>query len=326
MLTDKEKLVLEEIKKNPLIRQEELSDKLSISRLAIATHISNLQKKGFIIWRGYFLNYPSNISIIGGINLAFIGKSNEKFENLRNNLGTFNISIKGTTYNIFSFLSKLEKDINYISFIGDDFYGDEIKKIIKKYKINSIELFKVYGQRTSLYTSLESKDSQSIGTILSMELFDNITLNEFQNILPKIRNSSILYMDANYPIEIINEVANLNKNKYMIYNNITTLQTYKQSEIKFKYNFLCTSLKEANKMFDKKLKTELELYDFLKENNVEAGMIYSKEKVLIFEDSSKFELDTTNIREYYISKIIYLKKNKKNILKEEFKYAKNKTI
>lgn len=45
MLTDKEKLVLEEIKKNPLIRQEELSDKLSISRLAIATHISNLQKK-----------------------------------------------------------------------------------------------------------------------------------------------------------------------------------------------------------------------------------------------------------------------------------------
>ena len=45
MLTDKEKLVLEEIKKNPLIRQEELSDKLSISRLAIATHKQPSKKR-----------------------------------------------------------------------------------------------------------------------------------------------------------------------------------------------------------------------------------------------------------------------------------------
>lgn len=318
MLTDKEKLIIKEIEENPLIKQEELAIKLAISRIAVAAHISNLQKKGFIVGRGYFLKYPSTVSVVGGINLAFIGISIEKFEGSKNNLGRFETSIKGTAYNIFNTLSKWDNEVNYISFTGDDFYGDEITNLLKKNKVENIELFRIKGLRTGIYTSLESSNSEFIGAILSMELFDNLSLNEFKNIIPKIQNSSILYIDTNYPIQIVNEVANLNSNNYVIYNTITSLKTYRENEMKFRYDFLCTSVNEVNKMFDQEHKTEEETYNFLKKQGIENGMIYSKEKTIIFDNEIKFNLKTEFLREYYISKVIYLKKANKILSKEKF--------
>ena len=56
MLTEREKEILKVIKENPLVSQEEIAKKLSITRSSIAVHISNIMKKGYIIGKGYLIN------------------------------------------------------------------------------------------------------------------------------------------------------------------------------------------------------------------------------------------------------------------------------
>ena len=54
-MTQRERQLLEWIRENPLISQQELADKAGITRSSAAVHISNLMKKGYIAGRGYLL-------------------------------------------------------------------------------------------------------------------------------------------------------------------------------------------------------------------------------------------------------------------------------
>jgi pseudouridine kinase len=64
-ITEREQEILKILKKDPMIAQEELAEKLGISRSAAAVHISNLIKKGFILGRGYVFNESAGVAVIG---------------------------------------------------------------------------------------------------------------------------------------------------------------------------------------------------------------------------------------------------------------------
>lgn len=66
-ITEREQEVLKILKKDPMIAQEELAEKLGISRSAAAVHISNLIKKGFILGRGYVFNESAGVAVIGPV-------------------------------------------------------------------------------------------------------------------------------------------------------------------------------------------------------------------------------------------------------------------
>lgn len=46
-MTDREKEILDLIKKNPMISQKEIAQRLSITRSSVGVHITNLTKKGY---------------------------------------------------------------------------------------------------------------------------------------------------------------------------------------------------------------------------------------------------------------------------------------
>ena len=52
-MTQRERQLLEWIRENPMISQQELADKAGITRSSVAVHISNLIKKGCITGKGY---------------------------------------------------------------------------------------------------------------------------------------------------------------------------------------------------------------------------------------------------------------------------------
>ena len=45
LMTDREQEILEIIKENPMVSQQELADILNITRSSVAVHITNLMKK-----------------------------------------------------------------------------------------------------------------------------------------------------------------------------------------------------------------------------------------------------------------------------------------
>ena len=55
-MTQRERQLLEWIRENPMISQQELADKAGITRSSVAVHISNLMKKGYITGKGYIIN------------------------------------------------------------------------------------------------------------------------------------------------------------------------------------------------------------------------------------------------------------------------------
>lgn len=55
-MTNREKQILQLLRNNVLIQQQEIAEVLGISRSAVAGHIMNLISKGYIKGRGYILS------------------------------------------------------------------------------------------------------------------------------------------------------------------------------------------------------------------------------------------------------------------------------
>ena len=62
-MTQRERQLLEWIRENPMISQQELAEKAGITRSSAAVHISSLMKKGYIAGRGYLLRTDPYIYI-----------------------------------------------------------------------------------------------------------------------------------------------------------------------------------------------------------------------------------------------------------------------
>ena len=75
MMTRREQEILEIIKEKPTIEQSELAAMLGITRSSVAVHIANLQKKGYILGRGYIVNNGDYIVGIGAANVDVHGLS-----------------------------------------------------------------------------------------------------------------------------------------------------------------------------------------------------------------------------------------------------------
>ena len=55
-MTQREQQILDWIRENPRISQQELAERAGITRSSVAVHISNLAKKGYILGKGYVLS------------------------------------------------------------------------------------------------------------------------------------------------------------------------------------------------------------------------------------------------------------------------------
>lgn len=54
-ITEREQEILALLRQDPMIAQQELADRLGISRSALASHISSLMRQGYVQGRGYVL-------------------------------------------------------------------------------------------------------------------------------------------------------------------------------------------------------------------------------------------------------------------------------
>ena len=60
-----------------MIAQQELADRLGISRSALASHISSLMRQGYVQGRGYVLREGPYAVVIGGANMDICGCSHD---------------------------------------------------------------------------------------------------------------------------------------------------------------------------------------------------------------------------------------------------------
>lgn len=192
-MTQREREIYEIIRAMPMIEQSEIAQKLNITRSSVAVHITNLQKKGYILGRGYLLKEQDYIMGIGAANVD-IHVAKAKASVLRDsNPGNMNSSAGGVTRNVSENLARLGAPVKLITALGDDIYADQIRNECTAAGIDFFHSMVVEKHPSSTYFNFDEKwryvfiamSDMSVLQQMNMEFLNqNPVLLAEQNILP----------------------------------------------------------------------------------------------------------------------------------------------
>lgn len=287
-MTNREREILKLIEKNPLISQNELADILGVSRAAVATHIHNLFKKGYIKGRGYLLNKEKIVSVIGAVNIDVIGVVNKKIHLNNSNPGKIKYYLGGVGRNVALALTKLNISNHFLSVYGNDAYGEAF---IKDSNLNNLDIECceiIYEDNTSSYLHVENKNENMKFGIDDMDITKNITPTFINRYLDRINNSSYCILDDSLSKETIEYICDyvtsplivksvsLNKIE-RIFNVIEKIETLiiNIEELKLimaYYDEPYHNLEEAGKFINKKYVKNLIVF------SIRDGLFYSSTK------------------------------------------------
>ena len=228
-MTEREKEILNEIRKNPLISQKELGEKLNITRTSVAVHIGNLIKKGHIKGKGYVLKEENYVTVIGGSNVDIQGFPNETLVMRDSNPGKVKMSLGGVGRNIAENLAKLSVKTKLVSAIGDDLYGEKILTECRLVGIDMDDTLVLKNFKSSTYLSVLDDRGDMVVALSDMDIIDNMTVDFIMDKQHTIKNSRVVVIDTNIPREVIENIVYNNKDQVIF---LDTVSSKKAEKIK----------------------------------------------------------------------------------------------
>lgn len=262
-MTKKEKIIYEIIRVNPYIQQEELAKMLNSSRSSVATHILNLQRKGYILGRAYITNeekYSHSILVIGGSNMDIQGKPSDTFNLNDSNPGEIVVCEGGVGRNIADNVSHLCNNVKFITAIGDDNFSNDILSNLLQKGINVSDIYRAKDTKISTYLSILDDHHEMIAAISDMDLIENITADYLSKIKQRILNYKVVILDTNLSTEALSYItSNLNHQSYSIVDLVSTKKATKIIDILDKLHTIKANKLEAEKITGFKIKKEKDL-------------------------------------------------------------------
>ena len=202
-MTNREREILKHIQENPLISQNELADKLSITRSSVAVHIANLMKKGLIKGKGYIISDNQYVSIIGACNIDVAGIPFNKLIDKDSNPGRVSFSMGGVSRNIAENLRRLNVNVELLTIFADDVYGDSLKKNCMDLGIRIGNSASIHNATTATYVYIADSDKDMKLAISDMEIYKNITPDLLESRKECIEQSKAIVIDTCLELETI---------------------------------------------------------------------------------------------------------------------------
>ena len=172
-MTDREQALIHLIRSNPFMSQQEMAEKLDMSRPALANLISGLVKQRKIIGRAYILPEENSIVCIGGANI------DRKFH-IRGpvQFGTSNPvssmhSIGGVARNIAENLGRLSHSVSLITTAGKDTDWQAIETASEAF-INLKEVEILQGFSTGSYSAVMDESGELILATANMDVYEEL--------------------------------------------------------------------------------------------------------------------------------------------------------
>ena len=230
-MTLREKEILQILKNNPMISQQEIADMLDISRASVAVHITNLMKKGQILGKGYILRKENYVTVIGGSNMDIQGFPNNPLVMYDSNPGKVDISMGGVGRNIAENLSRLNVNTKLISAIGNDLYGNTILSECKNLNIDINDCLVSDEYSTSIYVSIlnNSKDMQL--AISHMDIIEKLDESFIHSKHKSIDDSKAIVIDTNLSNEAIDFITRTYSHLPIFVDTVSTAKCLKIKDI-----------------------------------------------------------------------------------------------
>jgi pseudouridine kinase len=207
-LTQREREIVELLRRDPLIGSEAIAERLGTSRASVNVHLSNLGKKGVILGRGYILGERPGVVVIGGANVDVKARSTSRVRRTTSNPGQASMTPGGVGRNIAENLARLGVRTFLVSAIGRDALGDSLLSQTVAAGVRC-----EYVQRTELptgtYTAVLDSDGELIVAVSDMAAVDALgpgSVNEARDI---IATAGLLVLDGNLTISALTHAGDL---------------------------------------------------------------------------------------------------------------------
>ena len=206
VMKEKEQRIMELIKQDPFISQQELARQLDVSRSAVAGYISSLTQTGFIKGRAYIVNEKPGMLIIGGANVDRKAILRQTLQMGDSNPGHTEMSRGGVARNIAENLTKMGSEVRLFTAIGADSDGDYLRSHSVNEGIDLQLSIEKSRSSTGNYLAVLDERHDLVLAVADMDIYDTVTAEDMKQMLTKAGTCSWYVADTNLPKEALNEV------------------------------------------------------------------------------------------------------------------------
>lgn len=199
----KKERLIELIRANPFISQQELADQLQLSRSAVAGHIAALIRERRLLGRAYVLPERRAIACIGAAALDRKLRSLARLVPATSNPATQAESFGGVARNVAENLARLGAAVGLVTALGNDAAGAALLAHADGAGIDTRGVLHLADAATGTYTAVLDADGEMTVALADMALYDRITPDLIATRRPQRASAAMIVADLNLPQDTV---------------------------------------------------------------------------------------------------------------------------
>jgi pseudouridine kinase len=205
----KKQQLLELIRANPFISQQELASALGLSRPAVANYIAGLIRERKLLGRAYVLPVLPDrrpVTCIGAANLDRKLRSLAGIALHTSNPARQSESFGGVARNIAENLARLGKPVALLTATGKDSSGAALLAHAQSLGIDTGGTLQLPDMASGTYTAVLDQDGEMVVALADMALYDRLDAAFIDSRQAQIAASALVVADLNLPLETVDAV------------------------------------------------------------------------------------------------------------------------
>lgn len=216
-MTKREDEIVNLIREDPMISQNDIASILGITRSSVSVHINNLVKKGIIKGRGYIITDERPVIVIGAANFDLIVCLNreefpflldpKQISNISGENSKISFAYGGTAKIIAELLVKLDLKACLFAAMAEDMFGREILADCKKHGISTEGCLIDPDSQTSMYLELRNTNQIPYAKTANVMLERKLTPSYLETKRKIIANADCIVVDDGMSVESLEYIA-----------------------------------------------------------------------------------------------------------------------
>lgn len=249
-MTNREQEVLEIIKKNPMISQNEIASQLDLTRSSVSVYITNLLKSGALKGRGYIIEdecYPVIVgtsalditSVFDAANIDNDPRQPQKYCNI-------SFSYSGGAKNVAEYITRLDGKPQLISALARDQFGERIASECNQHGISTQHSLFLDNASTTMFLEVKSPEIQITG-LASSPIDQNITPAFLETKYVHLKKAGLIAIEDRLSKETIDYLTSTFRNipLYLLtsrrFSNVENYREYLNRFTAMQFSFLVAS-------------------------------------------------------------------------------------
>jgi pseudouridine kinase len=202
----KKQQLLELIRANPFISQQELAAALGLSRPAVANYIAGLIRERKLLGRAYVLPDRRPVTCIGAANLDRKLRSTAGIALHTSNPASQSESFGGVARNIAENLARLGTPVALLTATGKDSSGAALLAHAQSLGIDIGGTLQLPDVASGTYTAVLDRDGEMVVALADMALYERLDAAFIDSCQTRIAASALVVADLNLPLATVDAI------------------------------------------------------------------------------------------------------------------------